>query len=198
MALTADFVTQRLKVTAPQTQLTIQEIYDFCKEQEVTDIGIAYPPIAVAAGKDDLGSGVQVAVTMRLLDNWQIEWWAGNYTATIGGGNIVAECGDPVAYVVGGPQVEITLSAAATIVSAGGGDSSGLTQEEHAALMNIEVAVGMLLADQLTATQFKKYLFKRANTIVGGKITQFVAGDDVNVAVEYVDDIPKKETPDLA
>lgn len=193
MALTADYSTHRIKVTAPQTQLTVQDLYDFCKNAEVTDIGIANDTIAIAAGKDDLGSGVQVAITMRLLDDWQVEWWAGNYTATMGGGNIVAECGDPVAYVVGGPQVEITLSAAATIVSAGGGGSGGLTQEEHSALMNVELAVGMLLDQQLTKEQFKKYLFNRSNIIRNKQITSY-SSDDVNVNVSYdVDGIPTSE-----
>lgn len=196
MPLTIDYITERIKITAPTTQVTIQELYDYCKEQEVTDIGIAYNPIAVAAGKDNLGSGVQVAITMRLLGSWQIEWWPGNYTATMGGGNIVAECGDPVAYVQGGPQVEITMSAAATIVTAGGGSSSGLTQEEHAALMNIELAVGLLLDNQLTKEDFKKYLFKRANTVVNKKITQYTAGDDAIVNVTYDGDgVPTAEAP---
>jgi hypothetical protein len=185
MALTVDFVAQRIRVTAPQTQLTIQELYDFCKDSELTDTGMAYNTIAVAAGKDVISPGVQVAITMRLLENWQLEWWAGNYTAILGGGNIVAECGDPVAYVQGGPQVEITLSAAATIVSADGGGSSGLTIEEHTALMSIEVAVGLLLANQCTKEEFKSYLFDRANTVVGGRITRYHAGADVDVNVTY-------------
>lgn len=195
MALMANYSTNRIVVLAPQTQLTVQELYDFCKDSEITDIGMSNEIIAVAAGKDDLGSGVQVAVTVRLLGSWQVEWWPGYYTATMGGGNIVAECGDPVAYVQGGPQVEITLSAAATIVAASGGSSSGLTIEEHSALMNIEIAVGMLLSDQLTKTDFKKYLFNRANVISGSRITQYTAGDDADVLVQYDSNgVPASET----
>jgi hypothetical protein len=121
MALTFDQAAQRISVTSPQVSLSMQDLIDAIRDEEASERGIAYDPIADASGKDNLGGGVSTAITVFLRDNWQLGWYAGNYTATIGGGNIVAESGDPVAYVVGGPQVEITLSAAATIVAGDGG-----------------------------------------------------------------------------
>lgn len=135
MAYTIDFEDHRIRITNPQTDVVLQDLYNFCKESEASEAGITHTIVATASGKDVLGPGVQVGMTIKLLDDWQLEFWAGNYTATIGGGNIVAEVGDPVAYVVGGPQVEITLSAAATIVNTGGGGGGdGMTVGQFLAL----------------------------------------------------------------
>jgi hypothetical protein len=129
MALTFDHASQRISVTSPQVSLSCQDLINAIREEEASERGIAYDPIAQASGKDDLGGGVSTAITVFLLDNWQIGWYAGNYTATIGGGNLVAESGDAVAYVSGGPQVEITLSAAATIVAGDGGSTAPSASE---------------------------------------------------------------------
>jgi len=120
MALTFDHATQRILISSPQTSISVQEIVDACREEEASALGMSDAQILSASGKDTLDTGVTVGVTAKLLDTWQLEWWPGNYTAKIGGGNLVSETGDAVAYVVGGPQVEITLSAAATIVTQGG------------------------------------------------------------------------------
>jgi hypothetical protein len=133
MAYTIDFVSHRIKITSPQTEVILQDLYNFCKQSEASETGVTHSLVATASGKDVLGPGVQVGMTIKLLEDWQLEFWAGNYTATIGGGNIVAEGGDPVAYVVGGPQVEITLSAAATIVNSSG-SGNGLTLPQFLAL----------------------------------------------------------------
>lgn len=135
MAITFDHVTKRIVVSSPQNRIDIQDLVNQIRTEEASDIGISDSQIAVASGKDTLDTGVAIGITLRLLSAWQIQWWPGNYTAKIGGGNILSDSGDAVAYVVGGPQVEITLSAAATIITSG--SSSGLTQEEHEALLLI-------------------------------------------------------------
>jgi hypothetical protein len=128
MALSFDHATSRISVTSPQVSLTCQDLINAIREEEASERGIAYDPIAEASGKADLGGGVSTAITVYLLDDWQVQWYAGNYTATIGGGNLVAAGGDAVAYVSGGPQVEITLSAAATIVNGEGGTAPSASE----------------------------------------------------------------------
>jgi hypothetical protein len=128
MALSFDHATSRISVTSPQVSLTCQDLINAIREEEASERGIAYDPIAEASGKADLGGGVATAITVYLLDDWQVQWYAGNYTATIGGGNLVAAGGDAVAYVSGGPQVEITLSAAATIVNGEGGTAPSASE----------------------------------------------------------------------
>jgi len=132
MAITFDHSVSRVKITSPQVDLLIQDLVNACRLEE--ERLLTKKQIIDATGKQQLSSGVGVGITATLLRDWQIEWWPGNYTATIRGGNIVAASGDPVAYVVGGPQVEITLSAAATIVLAGGG-GGGMTDEDRHTLI---------------------------------------------------------------
>jgi hypothetical protein len=141
--LTFDFAAKRIKVSSPQTAIDIQSLLNEIREAEATALGIANAPIGAASGKEALSTGVTVGITLRLLSTWQIEWWPGTYTATIGGGNLVSDTGDAVANVVGGPQVEITLSAAATITNGSGG-AAGLTPAQEALLTLIAERVGDL------------------------------------------------------
>lgn len=138
MALTFDQAAQRISVTSPQVALTCQDLINAIREEEASERGIVYDQIADASGKDDLGGGVSTAITVFLRDNWAVQWYAGNYTATIGGGNLVAESGDPVAFVTGGPQVEITLSAAATVVDGSGGTAPSASEIANAVLSALQ------------------------------------------------------------
>lgn len=120
MALSYDFSAKLIHITSPQTAVLCQDLINDIRTAEADWIGITHDKIAIASGKDTLASGVTTAITINLQSTWQLDFYAGNYTATIGGGNLVNALGDVVAYVVGGPQVELTLSAAATIVNTGG------------------------------------------------------------------------------
>ena len=128
MGLYFDHFAQRVKVTSPQTTLTIQDLVNAARNEEESLVGISNSKIIFAEGKATLSTGVQVGITATLLDNWAIEFWPGNYKAIIGGGNLVAASGDPIAYVVNGPQVVVSESAAATIVMAGGGGGSSAAE----------------------------------------------------------------------
>lgn len=156
MALTFDQAAQRIGVTSPQVALSCQDLINAIREEEASERGIVYDPIARASGKDDLGGGVSTAITVFLLDSWQVQWYAGNYTATIGGGNLVAESGDAVAFVSGGPQVEITLSAAATIVAGDGGSTAPSASEVAnavlAALQGTTIPVNVAKINDVSVT----------------------------------------------
>lgn len=129
MALTFDFAAQRIRVTAPQTAVDMQSLINAVREAESSEQGIAYDQIADASGKDDLGGGIRTAITVALRAGWALEFYPGNYTATVDGGNLVAASGDPVAHVAGGPQIEITRSAAATVVeTTGSAAAAGIAQ----------------------------------------------------------------------
>lgn len=134
MAYVFDFQNTLIEITSPQADVDIQELIDEIRTVEASAQGIAYPRIANAAGKESLGAGVEVGITVELLNGWQLHFWSGSYTATIAGGNLVGgPAGDPIAYTAG-VQVVLIQSAAATIVSTGG---SSLTQEEHDKLFSI-------------------------------------------------------------
>lgn len=134
MAYVFDFQNTLIEITSPQTDVDIQELIDEIRTVEASAQGIAYPKIANAAGKESLGAGVEVGITVELQNGWQLHFWSGSYTATIAGGNLVGgPAGDPIAFTAG-VQVVLIQSAAATIVSTGG---SSLTSEEHDELFAI-------------------------------------------------------------
>jgi hypothetical protein len=108
------------------------------RAQEASDTGVLYQQIATASGKEDLGSGVAVGLTVNLISPWQVKFWAGNYIAKIAGGNLVGGLeGDPVAYSAG-VQVLLVQSAASTVVTNSTG--SGLSVEQSDKLMSIPTA----------------------------------------------------------
>lgn len=138
MGLEFDHTNHLINITSPQNTLSCQELIDAIRTEEASEDGIIYPQIATASGKEDLGSGVVVGMTVNLISPWQVKFWAGNYIAKVAGGNLVGGLGgDPIAYSAG-VQVLLVQSAAATIVTQSTG--SGLSAEEHEALMAVPAA----------------------------------------------------------
>jgi len=137
MAITLDYPDYSIHITSPTTDVTVQELLNKIREAGASEIGIAHPQIADSSGKNQLATGVQTAITLSLRDPWQLEPYAGNYTLTITGGNLVTQRvdGDVIKQVIGGPQIEILRSAAATIVTTSSG--SGLSAEQDATLTAI-------------------------------------------------------------
>lgn len=116
MAYVINYATQHIDITSPQTDVDIQDLIDFIRGEEATQIGISYPKIAEASGKESLGGGVSVGITINILGPWQLHFWEGAYIAKVSGGNLVGgPGGDPIAYSAG-VQVLLIQSAASTIV----------------------------------------------------------------------------------
>lgn len=129
MAYVFDFEAQIIDITSPQQDVEMQDLLNAIREAEYSWLGMAYPKIADATGKDSLGGGVTTGITVTLYPDWQLRFWQGNYTANITGGNLVGgKNGEPVAYTAG-VQVLLVQSAASTLIN------TGLTQEEHDKLM---------------------------------------------------------------
>lgn len=141
MALSYDYTNKHIGV--PQLDaapLTIQALINSIRTEEASERGIVESQIASAAGKDDLGGGVSVGITVNLLSTWKLNFAAGAYQATVDGGNL----SDALARInnTGSPQVLVRASAAGTLVVVETG-VSGLTAEESTQLTNT-----------LTKTQF--------------------------------------------
>ena len=138
MAIEFDHSNHLINITSPQDTLSCQDLLDAIRTEEATATGIRYDPIATASGKEDLGSGVTVGMTVSLVSPWQVKFWSGNYIAKVVGGNQVGGvAGDPIAYSAG-VQVLLVQSAASTIVTTSTG--SGLSTEEHDKLMAVPTA----------------------------------------------------------
>lgn len=135
MAFLFDFTRQLIEIEAPQTEVSIQGLLDAIRAAESSEQGIVYGQIARSSGKEALGDGVSVGITIELLGDWQLHFWVGNYIAKIAGGNLVGgPGGDPLAYTPG-VQVLLIQSAASTVVQVFTGGSA-LTADEHAQLMD--------------------------------------------------------------
>ena len=133
MAYSFDFTNKLIEVLNPQTDVDVQDLYEACRQAEDSEVGIQYGKIVNASGKESLGSGVSIGLTIELLE-WQLHFWDGSYMAKIAGGNLVGGVGgDPVAYTAG-VQVLLIQSAASTVVQVSSG--SGLSTEEHDQLMS--------------------------------------------------------------
>lgn len=53
-------------VEPPTTEITIQELINFMREQEASFTGLAYDIIAEATGKFDLGGGTFTGIVVKL------------------------------------------------------------------------------------------------------------------------------------
>lgn len=116
---TFDFVGQIIRVDGGTASIDIGTLYEAIKQAQASTEGELYAPVAQGSGRVSLGGGVSVGLTVQLLDAWQVKFADGTYIARIAGGNLVGgPDGDPVAYS-SGVQVQLTLSAASTVVSTG-------------------------------------------------------------------------------
>ena len=74
MAITFVKNDRNILITSPQSSLVIQDLINAIRLQEddldFMDIG----KIANATGKQDLGGGTLVAITLELVNDWQIKF----------------------------------------------------------------------------------------------------------------------------
>lgn len=117
-----DFYTKIITVPIADSTLDLQYLINEIRSAEHNLApGLAYKKIADAFGKQDLGGGVKVGITIVLLDGWRVKFAdrppSTTVSVTISGGNFVGEAGaNPVApatYV----QVTIAQSTSASLVS---------------------------------------------------------------------------------
>jgi len=94
-----------ITVADPSTVLTVQDLLDTLREWEQELNNLEQKKIVDAAGKDDLGGGLQVEVTITLLDavlTFEARGGPGYTQCLIDGGNIVSldGAGDAIESIV--------------------------------------------------------------------------------------------------
>jgi hypothetical protein len=82
-------------VTSGQISVTVQTLINEIRNYEDNPENMELDTIANATGKQDLGGGAQVGITLQLVNDWQIAFsgWAGtspHQSVSIAGGNITA------------------------------------------------------------------------------------------------------------
>jgi hypothetical protein len=152
MAIVFDKINKIITIEAPDTEVTIQELINAIRDYEDELENLEVESIAKASGKEDLGGGIKVGITLELINNWRVKFEdreSGDViSCKVSGGNLVATNdynNNPICPSTN-TQVTITQSSSATIVATG----SALTTEEH---------------DQLMATALQTTLLSAVDTI---------------------------------
>ncbi len=125
---TYDFDARIMTVDSPFVTTTVQEMLNSIRDVEDDIANIDDDIIAVASGKQDLGGGVSVGITLELVNDWKLAFEArGGPTElmTVTGGNLLARdlAGDivfpiaPTAFTA----VTIAQSSSATLIGAEAG-----------------------------------------------------------------------------
>src|SRR3989344_68291 len=117
-----------IQVEKPQVEVTIQDLVNQIRDYEDELDYMDYPKICDAFGKQDLGGGTSVGITLVLLNNWRlafeerdgIEEGGGTILCTVRGGNLVAtnDYSDNPIKPTTFTQVVIAQSSSATIIQA--------------------------------------------------------------------------------
>ena len=71
--LSFDKVSRIIEVAAPDTEVTVQQLINTIRDWEDEPYNMEVAKVADASGKDDLGGGLAVGVTLRLL-NWRVKF----------------------------------------------------------------------------------------------------------------------------
>jgi len=142
MAIVFDEIKRTIIIEKPQTEVTIQNLINAIRDWEDELINLDEASLANASGKQDLGGGILVGISLELINNWRIQFedrLGPDYIlCKVSGGNLVATNDydnnpiRPSAFT----QIYIAQSSSATSIEAGG----ALTDEEHNQLM-LEVAL---------------------------------------------------------
>lgn len=212
-----DFTNSDINFADTYDDVRTQEVYDAACEAMFSPLGIGYPKICGAAGKEGLNPslGVYRGIAVQLLGYWKVYSRKTSGTFTAWGGCLLpsfyGKVFKPNQFI---EEVNI-LEQYGTLVTVNSG--SGLSAEEHNRLMSlpqtafdstdrqnlteieskidtVDSLVDGLVSGQLTKEDFKKYMFNRSNTVANEKITQYQAGDDAVVSVTYdADGVPTSE-----
>lgn len=121
MAVTFDRVNKIIELSAPATEITVQELYNSICDYQDNQANMDLSRIVSASGKEALGAGVYVGITVKLLDGWRLrfEERLSETICNVNGGNLVAvdELGNdvfPLAYS-NYVMATITSSSSATL-----------------------------------------------------------------------------------
>src|SRR4030042_4138505 len=113
-----------IQVDAPQTSVDIQDLLNQIRLYEEQLINLDYGTIANAYGKQPLGGGTYIGITLELINNWRLAFEArlGTETilCTVSGGNLVAinDYDDNPIFPTAFTQVVIAQSSSPTIIQA--------------------------------------------------------------------------------
>src|SRR3989337_2788331 len=133
MAVDFHKVLKLITVLKPATNITIQDLHDEIRLFEEKNPNLEVARIMNASGKESLGGGVQVGITLELVNDWRLAFEfrtdqevidegfpaGGVVLCTVSGGNLIATNiynNNPI-YPTENVQVIISQSSSATIAT---------------------------------------------------------------------------------
>ncbi|MBP9817230.1 right-handed parallel beta-helix repeat-containing protein [Candidatus Shapirobacteria bacterium] len=122
MALSFDFYNSVITVLSPDTSVTIQQLINGIRDTEDELVpAMSYGHIADAYGKQDLGGGVQVGITLVLQSPWRVAFEARSGPETVScridGGNLVGGLDNNPIAPTAFTQVTMANSSSATLAT---------------------------------------------------------------------------------
>ena len=128
MPIEFDHVNRLILVPAAEAQpLDVEALRTACREEETSERGIVFPGIVNAAGLNILGPGQKTALTLELINNWQV-LFTGSGSAVVSGGNLIGGIdNNPFAPAPSVAVINIMSAAAVLVEGEGGG---GLTAQQ--------------------------------------------------------------------
>jgi len=111
-----------IQVDSPQTSVSIQDLLNQIRLYEENLNNMDYPLIANAFGKQPLGGGTYIGITMELVNDWRIAFEARSgpdtIPCTVSGGNLVAtnQYGNNPIKPTAFTQINVQQSSSPTIV----------------------------------------------------------------------------------
>ena len=110
-------VNRIIGVATPDTEVTIQQLINAIRDWEDELVNLEVAKVADATGKENLGGGLAVGITLKLL-NWKVKFadrsGPSYVDCGVSGGNLVAvdASGDPMNPIAPAAYVTVTVSKA--------------------------------------------------------------------------------------
>ena len=118
-----DRLNKIITVQAPDTEITVQELYNAIRDWEDNPENMSEDKVCDAAGKDPLGGGLYTAITLILRNGWKLKFEERTEPTLciVRGGNLIAtdELGNFVYPIETSENVTVIIaqSTAASLIS---------------------------------------------------------------------------------
>lgn len=162
-----------ITVQSPSTEITIQDLLDTCREAEDDPANMVYSYLASAAGKENLGGGVQNGITVTLQNAvlaFEARPGPSYAQCTVRGGNIVAvdNAGANISpiHTTSFTQVITSGSSSATLLGVDASEIAGAVWDEPLSSHLMAGSVGEAISNAgLTPEQAKQLLLVFVNSL---------------------------------
>jgi len=98
MHFTFDRPNKLVTVPDTETEVSVQDLYDQCRDYEDLPESMSFVELVDAEGKTDLGGSEFIVVTLFMINGWRVKFddraGPGDTTVRVYGGNIVGRVGD--------------------------------------------------------------------------------------------------------